>query len=235
MTHSNRFLSVLFLPLLLFLGSSVLVAGDARPDDNSRPNILWVYLEDTNPWMSSYGDEVVETPNIDALAERGVRFDRAYMPSGVCTPTRSAVITGMYQTTIGAHEHYSSFEVWRDVEMDEWDPNYLSVQTIPEIFKKAGYYTFNEGKFHYNFVYDKTNLYDRNGGNGFKGAKNGHGLVGSSGQSAVFRTDSAPGWEKRERPEKGGSFRGFRASVLPRSSGVPKGDCPPLRYHPENG
>ncbi len=138
-----------------------------------KPNILWVYVEDTNPWMSCYGDPVVETPHIDALADAGVQFNRAYMTSGVCSPTRSAIITGMYQTSIGAHEHYSSFSEWRGNKMEIWDPNHLGVRTLPEIFKAAGYYTFNEGKEHYNFVYRSENLYDRKGENGFKGAKDG--------------------------------------------------------------
>ena len=138
-----------------------------------NPNILWVYVEDTNPWMSCYGDRVVKTPNIDALAEAGVQFNRAYMTAGVCSPTRSAIITGMYQTAIGAHEHYSSFSVWRGNKMEVWDPNHLGVRTLPEIFKAAGYYTFNEGKNHYNFVFSDEDLYDRKGGNGFKGAKDG--------------------------------------------------------------
>ena len=78
-----------------------------------QPNILWIYVEDTNDWMSCYGDTVVKTPNIDQLASDGIRFDRAYMTAGVCSPTRSANITSMYQTSIGAHEHYSSFSEWR--------------------------------------------------------------------------------------------------------------------------
>ena len=138
-----------------------------------NPNILWVYVEDTNPWMSCYGDNVLKTPNIDNLASEGVRFDRAYMTSGVCSPTRSANITGMYQTSIGAHEHYSSFSVWRGNVMEVWDPNHLGIRTLPEILKAAGYYTFNEGKNHYNFVFSDEDLYDRKGENGFKGAENG--------------------------------------------------------------
>lgn len=139
-----------------------------------KPNILWVYLEDTNPWMSCYGDEVVETPHIDALAAEGVLFERAYMPSGVCSPTRSALITGMYQTSIGAHEHYSSFSVWRGNVMEVWDPNHIGVKTIPEMFRTAGYYTFNEGKNHFNFVFTDDQLFDhRNPQNGYKGAKDG--------------------------------------------------------------
>jgi arylsulfatase A-like enzyme len=141
---------------------------------SEQPNILWIYVEDTNAWMSTYGDTLIETPNIDELASNGVRFDRAYMTSGVCSPTRSAIITGMYQTSIGAHEHYSSFQTWRGNEMEHWDPNHIGVRTLPEIFRAAGYYTFNEGKNHYNFVFSNDDLYDHKGdGQGFKGAING--------------------------------------------------------------
>src|SRR5690606_16490540 len=73
------------------------------------------------------------------------------------------IITGMFQTSIGAHEHYSSFSVWRGDTMEIWDPNHLGVRTIPEIFKSAGYYTFNQGKEHYNFVYESDMLYDNHG------------------------------------------------------------------------
>jgi len=164
--------------LLVVTASAMLAApaatqrpADALPTDATRPNILWIYVEDTNDWMSCYGDELIQTPNIDALAATGTRFTRAYMPAGVCSPTRSAIITGMHQTTIGAHQHYSSFEEWRGIEMDEWDPNYLGVRTIPEILRLARYYTFNKGKLHYNFVYDITQLYDSQVGKmNFQGA-----------------------------------------------------------------
>lgn len=139
-----------------------------------QPNILWIYVEDTNAWMSCYGDPVVKTPHIDQLASYGIRFDRAYMTAGVCSPTRSANITGMYQTSIGAHEHYSSFSVWRGNQMENWEPNHLGVKTIPEMFQAAGYYTFNDGKFHYNFVYDENDLYDHvHAPMGYQGAKEG--------------------------------------------------------------
>ena len=149
-------------------------------------NILWIYVEDTNPWMSCYGDTIIKTPQIDNLALEGIRFNRAYMTSGVCSPTRSAIITGMYQTSIGAHEHYSSFSMWRGNEMEVWDPNHIGVRTLPEIFKSAGYYTFNEGKEHYNFVYQTTDLYDRSGEDGFKGAKEGTEWTGRDDDQPFF-------------------------------------------------
>ncbi len=169
----------IFLAFTLFIVPVISMAQSANSHSptpvmgKDNPNILWVYVEDTNPWMSCYGDDIVTTPNIDALAEAGVQFNRAYMTAGVCSPTRSAIITGMYQTSIGAHEHYSSFSKWRNNVMEVWDPNHLGVRTLPEIFKAAGYYTFNEGKNHYNFVFSNEDLYDHKGGNGFKGAKDG--------------------------------------------------------------
>lgn len=161
----HRFVSALG-PSAMLLASSAFCQppADRLPTDSDRPNILWIYVEDTNDWMSCYGDGLIETPNIDALAARGVRFDRCYMPAAVCTPTRSAVITGMHQTSIGAHQHYSSFESWRGERMDAWDPNYLGVRTIPEILRLARYFTFNKGKLHYNFVHDVDQLYDWHSG-----------------------------------------------------------------------
>jgi arylsulfatase A-like enzyme len=139
-----------------------------------HPNILWIYIEDTNPWMSCYGDKMVNTPTIDQLAENGVRFERAYVTSGVCSATRSALITGMYQTSIGAHNHHGSYAVQVGDERVILDPIHLGIRTLPEIFKAAGYYTFNEGKDHYNFIYSDKDLYDRKGNReGFQGATDG--------------------------------------------------------------
>ncbi|MEF8885500.1 MAG: sulfatase [Haloarculaceae archaeon] len=143
-------------------------------DSGEPPNVLWVFIDDVCPWMSCYGHDVVETEHVDALAERGARFDRAYATAPVCTPSRSAIVTGLYQTSIGAHNHYSSFGTWRGLEIDRWDPNHLDVRTVPGTFRSAGYYTFNEGKNHYNFVDRDEQLYDRKGDeNAFQGATDG--------------------------------------------------------------
>ena len=182
-----------------------------------HPNILWIYIEDTNDWMSSYGDKVVKTKNIDQLAASGVRFDRAYMTSGVCSPTRSAVITGMYQTSIGAHEHYSSFSVWRGNVMEEWEPNHLGIRTLPEIFKAAGYYTFNEGKDHYNFVFSDEDLYNRKGPDGFKGAKDGTEWSGRKPNQPFFGQIQLTGGKYPNPPNK----------VSPESVSIPP-------YYPDN-
>lgn len=200
--------------LLLFYCNSVFAQNSHTPTpkiSEGAKNILWIYVEDTNAWMSCYGDTLINTPQIDQLAKEGVRFNRAYMTSGVCSPTRSAIITGMYQTSIGAHEHYSSFSMWRGNKMEEWDPNHIGVRTLPEIFKAAGYYTFNEGKEHYNFVYQTEDLYDKSGDGGFKGAKNGSDWTG--------RADDQPFFGQIQL--KGGKYVGAPKLVDPNAVEVP--------------
>ncbi|MEM0896175.1 MAG: sulfatase [Verrucomicrobiota bacterium] len=146
---------------LLFLLAGALGSTALRADD--RPNILWIYLEDVSGWFSCYGDTVIETPNIDAVAASGIRFDRFYTPAGVCSTTRSAIITGMMQTSIGAHNHRSCRPDFRGMEMGEYDRNPLpeGVTPLPVLFQKAGYYTFNEGgKDDYNFEFSVEEFYN---------------------------------------------------------------------------
>ncbi|MDE0017281.1 MAG: sulfatase-like hydrolase/transferase, partial [Candidatus Poribacteria bacterium] len=72
---------------------------------SDHPNILWISLEDTTPRFGCYGDTLARTPNVDRLAAGGCRFPNAFSTAGVCAPSRSAIITGMYQTSIGTHHH----------------------------------------------------------------------------------------------------------------------------------
>lgn len=121
----------------------------------SRPNILWIYIEDMNPGLGCYGDHTVSTPNFDALAKQGVLFTRCFVTAGVCSPTRSAIITGRMQTTIGVHNHNSAYNKDTPILL----PEYLRGNTLPELFRKQGYSTFNQGKDHYNFTFDRSKLY----------------------------------------------------------------------------
>ena len=73
-----------------------------------RPNILWISFEDTNPFYGCYGDAVGVTPNLDRLASEGCLWTRCFSTAGVCAPARSAVITGMYPTSIGTHHMRTS-------------------------------------------------------------------------------------------------------------------------------
>ncbi|PHS03202.1 MAG: phosphate ABC transporter substrate-binding protein [Blastopirellula sp.] len=120
-----------------------------------KTNILWVFVEDMSPWIGSYGDEINKdhTPNIDALADRGVQFNRCYVPAPVCSACRSAMITGAMQTTTGTHNHRSSRTEKSAIHLPE------GIRTLPEIFKQAGYFTFNQGKEDYNFMFEMSDLY----------------------------------------------------------------------------
>ena len=141
--------------LVIFALIITLTACSDDPSVTSKPNILWIYLEDTSPLLSCYGNSLISTPNIDKLAENGIRFNNAIMPAPVCSASRSSIITGMMSTTLGLHNHHSS----RTEESAIYLPD--SVKTIPEVFKKAGYFTFNNGKDDYNFTYDRKDLYDQ--------------------------------------------------------------------------
>ena len=145
---------------LCLLFSSCLISSATG---NERPNVLWIYLEDVSGWFGCYGETLIETPNIDKLAENGTRFTRFYTPAGVCSATRSAIVTGMMQTSIGAHNHRSCRATFRGKQMGEYDMNVLpaSVVPLPIRFRLAGYWTFNEGgKDDYNFEWNLEEFYD---------------------------------------------------------------------------
>jgi len=142
-----------FISLLTF----VLIASGASNAAPSKPNILWIVAEDTSPWMGCYGDRINAdaTPNIDALAEAGVRFARAFVPAPVCSPCRSAMMLGQNQIRSGAHEHRSSRGKAK-VLLPE------GMKLLPQIMKENGYFTFNSGKTDYNFVWDAGATYSGN-------------------------------------------------------------------------
>ena len=143
-----------------------------------RPNILWIAVEDISPFLGCYGFNN-STPNLDRLAEGGVRLDNAFMPAPVCSPCRSAMITGAMATTLGTHNHHSSRTEETAIRLPD------HVKTLPELFREAGYFTFNQGKDDYNFWYDREDLY--------AGPYTTHPLYGKSGGRDVGWRDRQPG------------------------------------------
>jgi arylsulfatase A-like enzyme len=125
--------------------------------DQQPPNILWIFVEDMSPWLGCYGDKLNKdaTPNMDALAARGVRFTRCYVPAPVCSSCRSGMIIGAMQTTTGTHNHRSSRDAASAINLPK------GVETLPEIFRANGYFTFNLGKEDYNFSYKREDLYSK--------------------------------------------------------------------------
>ncbi|MBT5916298.1 MAG: sulfatase-like hydrolase/transferase, partial [Opitutae bacterium] len=121
----------------LFIG---LISLHAEPK-SMRPNILWIVVEDQSKHYGFNGEKLVQTPILDGLAKNGVRFTNASVTAPVCSTARSALITGMFQTSIGAHHHRSGRG---EVKIQKPD----HVKLIPEFFNEAGYYTCLGGSVH---------------------------------------------------------------------------------------
>lgn len=133
-----------------FLQTSSVIAGSglfgfgrclAELDkSNTRPNILWLTCEDVGPELGCYGDKYAETPNLDSLAAKGMRYKTAWSTAPVCAPARTALITGVYPTSTGS-EHMRS-----EVRMPEF------MRMYPQFLREAGYYCTNNNKEDYNLT-----------------------------------------------------------------------------------
>ena len=130
-----RFRSSAPISSLLFIA---LVALVARAPAADRPNILWLTSEDHGPEMGCYGDTLARTPNIDALAAKGMRFNRAWSTHPVCAPARTAIIAGLYANSSGG------------IHMRSMVPMPLGAKMYPEYLREAGYYATNTNKEDYN-------------------------------------------------------------------------------------
>lgn len=146
-----------------FVVSVVLLCAIATSalSQDKRPNIVWIIPDDMSANFGCYGETAVETPNVDRLASEGTKFTSAIVTAPVCSTCRSAFITGMYQTSIGAHHHRSGRGKLKIKLPGE-------VQLVPELFQEAGYFTTLSGwpvnknrlgKSDYNFEWDES-IYD---------------------------------------------------------------------------
>ena len=124
------------------------IGAMAEPD---RPNILWLSTEDISAHLGCYGDPDAITPTLDTLAEKGLRYDNAFTTAPVCAPNRSAIITGMYQMSIGTHHMRSGGEGTKRSIHPKLPPE---IVPFPKLLKDAGYYVTNNSKQDYNFEYE---------------------------------------------------------------------------------
>lgn len=123
------------------LGTLISSAGAA-----DRPNILWITIEDWSPDLSCYGTKGIDTPHVDALAAAGIRYERAFTTSPVCSTSRSAMMTGFHQNYIVAHQHRT----------DDKKPLPYGIRPIPHLLADAGYFTcLMSWKTDCNFLPDK--------------------------------------------------------------------------------
>lgn len=130
-----------------------------------KPHIVWIVCEDISPYLGSYGEAGVRTPNLDAFAREAERYTRVYTTSGVCAPSRSAIVTGMNQIAIGT-PHMRTHNNPR--LMPEGVPSHSAVlpenvKAFPEYLRIHGYYTSNNAKEDYQFeepvtVWDESSV-----------------------------------------------------------------------------
>lgn len=133
---THRQILTLVLPLLLWL-----------PAAAQRPNIIFIFADDLG-WgdLGCYGNRQIKTPHLDRLAGQGTLFTQFYVSGSVCSPSRTAIMTGHYPARHGVHGHFAAHERNRQRDMPNWlDP---SVATITGLLQQAGYATAHFGKWH---------------------------------------------------------------------------------------
>jgi uncharacterized sulfatase len=128
---------LLLAALTLFTNHYLLITSSCAAD---RPNILWITSEDHSPTMGCYGDKYATTPNVDALAARGLRYRFAWSCAPVCAPARTTLISGLYPPSTGAEHMRSTVPLPAGFKM------------YPQFLREAGYYCSNNSKEDYNLA-----------------------------------------------------------------------------------
>jgi len=158
--------------LLPLIGLTACNSGKEK--EIEKPNILWIIADDLGPDLGCYVTPLVKTPNLDKLAKQSILYKNCHTVTAVCSPSRSAMVTGMYPVSINCHQHRTRPEAMQ--------PLPENVKVITKYFEQAGYFTFNgkfedsekPGKQDYNFttdyqIYDGTDWSQRKEGQPFFG------------------------------------------------------------------
>jgi len=125
--------------LVLFSFPTLSAIASAQPG----PNILWISCEDISPHFGCYGDRQAVTPHVDQLAAEGTLFTHAFSCHGVCAPSRTGIITGMWPIALGANHMRSKVHL----------PDH--VKLFPQYLRQAGYYCTNNSKTDYNLDWNQ--------------------------------------------------------------------------------
>lgn len=155
MNGPARTLCTIFASLAFSFGSAPeLRAQTSAPDVGDLPNFLFVVFEDMGPRIGAFGDTVATTPVLDAFAAQSVQFANTFTTAGVCAPSRSSLITGVHQQTLGTQHMRtrspsSLVPSGGPIAYEAVPPE--NMKAFPEFLRAAGYYTSNNGKTDYQF------------------------------------------------------------------------------------
>jgi N-sulfoglucosamine sulfohydrolase len=122
------------------LAGSALISQRTSAARNNRPNVVLIVSDDHGrETLGCYGNPVIKTPNLDALAADGVRFTNAFCTTASCSASRSVILSGMYNHANGQYGHQHSYHHFISFE---------NIKTLPILMTEAGYQTGRIGKYH---------------------------------------------------------------------------------------
>lgn len=146
--NRRKFLQKIGLGTVAFSSFQFAVSSFGAPLE--RPNILFIAIDDLRPELGCYGEKLVKTPNIDRLAQEGLRFTRAYCQEAICGPSRASLMTGLRPNSCGVVENVTYF---RDTTPD--------VITLPQHFIRNGYESIYIGKIYHGNMRDEEKSWNR--------------------------------------------------------------------------
>ena len=129
----------ILVPVLLVIASSFSSSSVLAVEDVNELNVVMIVIDDLRPELACYGEEGVKAPNLDRLAESGLRFDRAYCQQAVCGASRLSVMSGVYPTATREQSYH----------VRQWRKRYPNLVTMNQHFRDHGFQTFGVGKVYH--------------------------------------------------------------------------------------